>query len=318
MSFPRRSKRREEHGYILITLLLFVALMAIAATAVAPMITFEVKRDREEELIHRGVQYSRAVRRFYKKFGRFPVRIEDLENSNNIRFLRKRYKDPITGQDFKLLHYGDVQMTLGAGLAAAGPAGLAALGGAGMQQGAMGAAAAALGGAGMQQNVMAAAAVATMAASQPTANLNPGQTPTDSSASPTGPGGASAGGSGSSSANPSAAGSSGSPFGSPGQVFGGGPLVGVASTSKKETIREFNKKKRYDQWQFIYDPGTDRGGLLNAPGQPPLQGVTMQGPTVPQSGFGGMQGTQGGMQGIQSQPGSQPATPGQGQQGPPQ
>jgi hypothetical protein len=97
-------------------------------------------------------------------------------------------------------------------------------------------------------------------------------------------------------------------------------LVGVASTSKKATIREFNNKKRYDQWQFIYDPGSDRGGLLNGPAQPQLQGSTMQQPGAAggQAGFGGMQGIQGGMQGIQSQPGSQPATPGQGQQGPPQ
>ena len=37
-------------------------------------------------------------------------------------------------------------------------------------------------------------------------------------------------------------------------VFGGGPIVGVASTSKAQTIREFNHKNHYNQWQFIYDP----------------------------------------------------------------
>jgi hypothetical protein len=57
-----------------------------------------------------------------------------------------------------------------------------------------------------------------------------------------------------------------------GQFFGGGPIVGVASKSTKESIREFNKKNHYDQWQFIYDPSSDRGGLLNTPAQPPLQG----------------------------------------------
>jgi len=49
--------------------------------------------------------------------------------------------------------------------------------------------------------------------------------------------------------------------------------LGVVSTSKDSSIREFNKKKHYDQWQFIYDPSTDRGGLLNTPMQPPLQGA---------------------------------------------
>jgi hypothetical protein len=49
--------------------------------------------------------------------------------------------------------------------------------------------------------------------------------------------------------------------------------VGVVSTSKKEGIREFNHKKKYEEWQFIYDPSTDRGGLLSTPNQPPLQGT---------------------------------------------
>ena len=109
--------RRSERGYILITLILFVALIAIAAMVTAPMIAFQVKRDREEELIHRGVQYSRAMKHFVKKFGRYPTRIEELENTNQIRFLRKRYKDPITGNDFKILHMGDVQLSFGAGIA---------------------------------------------------------------------------------------------------------------------------------------------------------------------------------------------------------
>jgi len=108
-----------ERGYILITLILFVALLAIALTALAPVITQQIKRDREEELIHRGTQYSRAIKHYMKKFSRYPTRIEDLENTNNVRFLRKRYKDPITGKDFKLLHQGEVQMSGGPGIAGA-------------------------------------------------------------------------------------------------------------------------------------------------------------------------------------------------------
>ena len=82
-----------------------------------------MKRDREEEMIHRGVQYSRAIRRFVKKTGRYPTRLEELENTNNIRFLRKRYKDPVTGKDFKLLHVGEVQLTSAAGIAGAAASG---------------------------------------------------------------------------------------------------------------------------------------------------------------------------------------------------
>ena len=116
------SYRRTQRGYILLTLILFVALITIAAVVTAPIIAHQMKRDREEELIHRGVQYSRAMKHFYKKFGHYPTRIEELENTNNVRFLRRRYKDPITGKDFKILHLGDVQMGVGgAGIAGATP-----------------------------------------------------------------------------------------------------------------------------------------------------------------------------------------------------
>jgi type II secretory pathway pseudopilin PulG len=67
-----------EHGYIMLTLLLAMALMVIFAGVIVPSITFEIKRDREEEMIHRGVQYSRAIRAYYKKFGRYPVSAQTI------------------------------------------------------------------------------------------------------------------------------------------------------------------------------------------------------------------------------------------------
>src|SRR6202049_1915203 len=112
----RNSHKQRERGFVLLVLMLFVALLTIAAVAIAPSIVFEVRRDHEQELVHRGVQYSRAVQHYYKKFGRYPTRIEDLESANNLRFLRKRYKDPITGQDFKLLHFGEVKMASSLGI----------------------------------------------------------------------------------------------------------------------------------------------------------------------------------------------------------
>src|ERR1043166_2903948 len=114
--FFRSPKRKSEQGYILLMMMLFVTILAIGAAAIAPSIAFQIKRDREEEMVHRGVQYSRAIRRYVKKFGRYPTRIEELENTNNLRFLRRKYKDPVTGQDFKILHMGDVKLTFGAGL----------------------------------------------------------------------------------------------------------------------------------------------------------------------------------------------------------
>jgi hypothetical protein len=89
----------------------------------------------------------------------------------------------------------------------------------------------------------------------------------------------------------------------------------VVSTSKKQSIREFNKKNHYKDWQFIYDPSSDRGGLLNTPAQPPLQGVPNQNQQpsgVPVLTPGGQQGNFGG----QGSPGMAP-TPNMTPQMPP-
>jgi type II secretory pathway pseudopilin PulG len=311
--------RRSERGYILITLILFVSLLAIAATIMLPVVAFQVKRDREEELIHRGVQYSRAMKHYVKKFGRYPTRLEDLENTNQVRFLRKRYKDPITGKDFKLLHLGEVQMSFGAGIAGATPA--AGLNGAaGINGGGPGGQAALANGA---LNTFAAAGGLAAAVGANAGNFAQGTSPNTavtavpgqtSEENTEGNGQTITSGQGTSfaAAGPGTPGAFGavSPGGSSpnGQVFGGGPIVGVASTSKDKTIRIFNKKNHYNEWQFIYDPTTDRGGLLTTPNQPSLQAATSV------QGTSGTTGTPGASTGISGQPGgfgNQPNQPNQ-------
>ena len=280
--------RRGESGYILLLLMLAVTVMAIAAVAVLPSITQQVKRDREEEMIHRGVQYSRAIRIFFKHFGRYPTRIEELEKTNNLRFLRKRYKDPVNkGEDFRLLHYGEVQLFPGgAALLGATPAG------------ALNAPGGAQGGAAQLFNAAAAQGLAGALAqgigAQPSLNgaSAPGQDPSGQNVTPTGPG------------------SGTDATSSTTQVIGGGPIVGVASKSKDKTIREFNKKNHYNDWQFIYDPNTDRGGMLNTPAQPPLQGAAQNlGGQPGQPGQPGQGGTGTGFGGNQSTFSTSPQTP---------
>jgi type II secretory pathway pseudopilin PulG len=310
----RSSPRKNERGYILLTLLLIIALMIIATAAILPSITFNIKRDREEEMIHRGVQYSRAIRAYYKKLGRYPTKLEDLENTNNMRFLRKRYKDPITGQDFKLLHFGEVKMTFGGGIGGGGINGATPLNG----QSPFG--------------------------SQPQAGSNPagsgflnsggglagsqnalGGSQNPAGGSPNAPAGGDENSGDAGQPQQSPNGSPQNPGEHPGvtgqdqlgqTTFGGGPIVGVVSASKKDTIREFNHKKKYNEWQFIYDPATDRGGLLTTPNQPPIQGFG-QGAAPNLNGQGTNGQTGGGInnngfgqpaQGIQSNP-NPPSTP---------
>ena len=307
----RTPSRNNDRGYVLLTLLLIIALMMIATAAILPSITFNIKRDREEEMIHRGVQYSRAIRAYYKKLGRYPTKLEDLESTNNMRFLRKRYKDPITGQDFKLLHFGEVKMTFGAGIGSGGINGATPLNGQspfGSQPQAGGNPAGSgflnSGGLGGGQNSYGG-------------NQNP------AGGSPNAPPGADDNSGDTVQGQPTPNGSPQNPGEHPGvtgqdqlgqTTFGGGPIVGVVSTSKKDTIREFNHKKKYNEWQFIYDPATDRGGLLMTPNQPPIMGFgqgTGMGPNLNGQGTNGQNGggiNNGGFgqpgQGIQNNPSS--------------
>jgi len=260
--------RRHEEGYVLITMLLVVGLLAIMAAVALPTISFEIRRDREQEMVHRGVQYSRAIRAYYKKFGRYPTRLEDLDNTNNLRFLRKHYKDPISGQDFKLLHFGEPGVTLAGGIAGGtipganpigSPGGLNSSGGLSQPSAFGGNANSAFGASSNSATGL------NSSASTPATGKDPSQTSSANSED-------------SSSTKASSAGSSDQSSSS--QLVSGGPIVGVASVSKKSTIREFNKKKKYNEWQFVYDPTTDRGGLITTPNQPSLQGFGSSAPSL--------------------------------------
>ena len=275
---------RGQRGYILLILMFFVAALGIASLAMVERISFQMQRDREEELIHRGVQYSRAIRKYFKKFGRYPTRIEDLENTNNLRFLRRRYKDPLnrdpkTGQemDFKLLHMTDIQVSISPGAASMLPPTAEAnapVGNASANQSA----------GQMNRAPTGAMTMSNPQSGNPNDDSSAGQAVESAPQNSAGSAATSADATVNSNQPRGFVSASGNPQQ---QVFGGGAIVGVASASKAKTIREFNKKDHYNQWQFIYDPSTDRGGLLMTPNQPPLQGAV---PVNQQNGNPGTQG----------------------------
>src|SRR5271169_5762705 len=106
-------RRRRDSGAMLLAVLFMMAIMVIVAMAMAPSFVQQMKRDREQEMIHRGTEYARAIKKYYKKFGRYPANLEQLDNTNQIRFLRKRYKDPLTKDGkWKVLSYSDIQTVL--------------------------------------------------------------------------------------------------------------------------------------------------------------------------------------------------------------
>jgi type II secretory pathway pseudopilin PulG len=235
--------QKYQRGYMLITLMLTFALVAIAMLAVLPDIGQQIRRDREEELCHRGTMYMRAIQRYYRKFGRYPTRLEELEGTNNVRFLRKRYKDPMsrdpqTGQerDFKILHVQDVMLGNGPSLGSQNTFVQKSQMGGGLQTPQSG-----------LQNQSNSSGNSDNSDSSNTGNETASPNSSTSSTNSS----LSAGGSGLSA-----------------QVFGGGPIVGVASSSKEKTIREINKKNHYNDWYFIYDSRALVIGLLVGPWSP--------------------------------------------------
>jgi type II secretory pathway pseudopilin PulG len=294
---PTPERRQRDGGYLLLAIMLMMALMVVAATVAAPRYVQQIKRDREEEMIHRGVQYARAIKKFYKKNGRYPASLDDLDKGQ-IKFLRQRYKDPLAKDGkWKLLNYGDIQMLLNTAAPGTPAASMGTLGGA-----------AGAGGVGsspfsnssspigfsqsplqqqqQQQNPGAISGGFASNSDQGGSNSegpsnNFGSNPSPSSSgftldSNNGQSGSSGsnqpGGTNSANGN-SASGTNGSN----GQAFGGGAIVGVASLSKDPTIRIYNKKKTYNEWQFIYNPIMDQANvLIKGPYQPTTIGAANQ------------------------------------------
>ncbi len=78
-----------------------MSVMAVFMTVALPVWNTQAQREKEAELVFRGEQYARAVMLYQRKFANtLPPSVDVLLND---RYLRKTYKDPITGGEFQLL-----------------------------------------------------------------------------------------------------------------------------------------------------------------------------------------------------------------------
>jgi len=98
---------------------------------------------------------------------------------------------------------------------------------------------------------------------------------------------------------PNPRGLSGIPSASGSQPTGSPMLAGVASELEADSIKIYNDRTKYNEWEFLYDPRQDRTFVA---AQPPTQAI----PPVPPGGA-----TPGG-----PVPGFQPSTPGGAPRGP--
>lgn len=99
--------RDPRSGFALLLVYAMAATLAIMLYMALPRVAFEAQRDREQLLIDRGEQYSRAINLYVRKFNKYPADFDALENTQNLRFLRHQYVDPFTGkQEWRLIHVG--------------------------------------------------------------------------------------------------------------------------------------------------------------------------------------------------------------------
>jgi type II secretory pathway pseudopilin PulG len=245
---------RDESGYAMAALLVAMALMAVMMSVAMPVWRHAAQREKEAELIWRGQQYDRALQLFRRKAG--APGAPNLDILIQQKFLRKKYKDPITGGDFELKPVG----ALGPGTQMPGVPGM-----------------------GNRRPGIGNQSPGFGRQTSPGANQSAAGSQSGSGAQRSGqePGSGSAFGS-------QPFGRTGQSEGQPGvagQQRGAGQLIGgVRSKSKARSIRELDGRTRYDQWEFVYvpyNPNPQPPGVGGTPGQPRLPGQQRPGGSRP-------------------------------------
>ena len=100
-----RSSQSDSGGFALVVLMVIMGMAAIWMAASLPTWKHNATREKEAELVFRGQQYVRALNMYERKMGpgAAPQNFDQLYEQ---KFLRKKYKDPITNDDFLPLYTG--------------------------------------------------------------------------------------------------------------------------------------------------------------------------------------------------------------------
>jgi len=258
---------------MLLAVIFLMFLLLLSLSIAAPKMARQIQRDHEVETMHRGKQYIRAIQLYYRKFHAYPPNVDALVNTNGIRFLRKRYIDPITGKDdWKPVLFGQNKAPTAMGffgqpLAGSSIAGIGPSGGNGVP-GLSGTSGSSLPGAGTSFTGGALGSIfnsGTTDSGNSQAGSSSGSSTTSSGGTDTGGGstgtgtGSSAGGSGTTSSGTGTTGTgttgtTGTAGTTTGQTFGGAGIIGFSPNSPKQSILIYKTKTKYDEWEFVYDP----------------------------------------------------------------
>jgi hypothetical protein len=310
---PRTAVKRKERGYALLVVIFLVTLLLISTMAVAPNILTEGRREKEKEMIWRGKQYTRGVKLYYRKLGRFPTSLDDLTKPKigTIRFMRQAYKDPMNKEDgaWRLIYVGAAGQLIGSLKPQTQNLQFPQIGGAGAPASALNGIATALQ-PGTPGQSGSSFGQQTSFGQQNMGTTQPGGAATGTNAPGTGSNALGTNG------TPAGTGQSGATSGAASDqqeipsgdtpTIVGGNIIGVGSKINKRSIIVYEKAKNYRLFEFIWDPSKDnviagQQGIQTGIGQPAGQSPFGQQPG--QSPFG-------------QQPGQNPGNPQQPVQNP--
>jgi hypothetical protein len=248
-----RARGRGQQGYALLVVMFLLTLLVLMTITVAPNVVTSAQREKEAEMVWRGKQYARGIKRYYMKLHRFPTELDDLTKPKiGIRFMRQAYKDPMNDVDgsWRLIYVGPNGQLIGSlknrniggpGIPAASLAsssnsssfGNSSFGGSSFGRG--NSPNSTMGSSGFGNNT-------TSTSSLPNANgENTEGTDAASGQEPAGP------------------------VDTP--VIIGGNIIGVGSKVNKKSFLWYDKAKNYREFEFIWDPAKDMMNALGIPTQ---------------------------------------------------
>ncbi len=98
---------RGQDGYVLLALLASSAVLLVGLALSIPQMAMQSQRIKDQRLVDRGEDFRRAVELYYRDHQKYPEEVDDLEETDNVRYLRGVSKDPMgeTGE-WRLIHMG--------------------------------------------------------------------------------------------------------------------------------------------------------------------------------------------------------------------
>ena len=288
----RSRQRSGEAGYTYLMVLFLMMVMIAGSQVVLRNLATEGRRIREEEMIWRGEQFTRAVRLYYRKTGHFPQTVEDLQKGlPDLHFLRaSAYNDPMNKSDgsWRFIYVNSAGQIIGSvRYASLQEMALMDLNG-GKLPTAVGS-----GAASSSDQTSSPGAGNQPSGSQQGASSDqqPGQTQQQGTNPFAPPGGGASNGLQSPPSNPFA--TPGQSLGTPVQLKPTGPVdgpvlggfvigVGGGHNYDRPSVRVYKGGKTYQEWEFIWNPLEEQARALqnglNPQGQQPGLGLPIANP----------------------------------------